>query len=115
MLPVAIDEGVHRRGMSLTRLVALCSTSPAKRFGLFPRKGSLQVGSDADFIVLDLDREWTCRARDMLYLNKHTPFDGRTFRGRIEKTFVRGSLVFENGVVKGSPGFGRFVPMRIGR
>jgi len=113
MVPVALTEGVHKRGMSLSRLAAISSTNVAQRFGLYPRKGTLGVGSDADFYLLDLDREWVCRAQDMHYLNKHTPFDGRTFRGLIEKTFVRGKLVSDQGAIVAGPGSGRFVPMRM--
>jgi allantoinase len=115
MMPVAITEGVHKRGMSLNRLVEISSLNPAKRFGLFPRKGTLLVGSDADFIILDLNKEWVCKAEEMHYLNKHTPFSGRTFKGLIEKTFVRGNLVCDNNEIKVEPGFGEFVPLKIGR
>lgn len=115
MLPVAITEGVHKRGMSLNRLVEISSMNPAKRFGLYPKKGTLSVGSDADFIILDLDKEWICKAEDMHYLNKHTPFDGRIFRGYIEKTFVRGMLVCENNEIQVEAGFGKFVPLKIGK
>lgn len=115
MLPVAITEGVHKRGMSLNRLVEFSAVNPAKRFGIYPQKGSLSVGSDADFIVLDLDKEWECKAEDMHYLNKHTPYDGRIFKGYIEKTFVRGILVCENNEIKVKPGFGEFIPMKIGK
>jgi allantoinase len=115
MLPVIITEGVHKRGMSLNKVVELTSLNSAKRFGLFPQKGTLAVGSDADFIILDLNSEWICRSEEMYYLNKHTPFDGRTFKGKIEKTFVRGTLVFENNSIKVKPGFGRFVPMKMGK
>lgn len=113
MLPVALTEGVHKRGMSLNRLVEISAVNPAKRFGLFPRKGTLAVGSDADFYILDLDEEWVCKAEEMHYLNKHTPYEGRTFKGKIEKTFVRGTLVCENNEIKVGEGFGEFIPMRI--
>ncbi len=115
MIPVALTEGVHKRGMTLNRLVEFSSVNPAKRFGLYPNKGSLGVGSDADFYVLDLDKEWVCKAENMHYLNKHTPFDGRTFKGYIEKTFVRGTLVCENNEIKVKPGFGEFNKLNIGK
>jgi dihydroorotase-like cyclic amidohydrolase len=72
------------------------SENPAKRFGLWGRKGALEVGFDADFNLVDLNRSWTCKAENMHYLNKHTPFDGREFRGRIDATYIRGQLVSKN-------------------
>jgi allantoinase len=114
MLPVIITEGVHKRGMSINKLVELMSLNPAKRFGLYPQKGVLQAGSDADFVVMDMNEEWVCRADDMHYLNRHTPYDGWTFKGKIEATFVRGIQVWDGARIKAEPGFGQFVPMRIG-
>lgn len=113
MLPVVITEGVHKRGMSLNKLVQLVSSNPAKRFGIYPQKGSLSVGADADFIMLDLNKEWECKTEDMLYLNKHTPYDGRIFKGLIEKTYVRGTAVYENHVIKVEPGYGVFIKMNM--
>ena len=114
LLPVVLTEGVHKRGMSLSRLTEIFSLNPAKRFGLYPEKGSLEIGADADFVILDLDREWVCKAKDMHYLNKHTPYDGRIFKGFIEKTYIRGNLVCDNNEIKVERGFGEFVPMKIG-
>lgn len=115
LVPVALTEGVHRRGMTLQRLTQLTSLAAAKRFGLYPQKGELAVGADADFYILDLNREWECRAEDLHYLNKHTPYEGKIFKGYIEKTFVRGTLVCENNEMKAGKGFGRFYELKIGR
>ncbi len=115
MIPVLIHEGVKKRGMPLNRLAEMTAFNPAKRFGLYPRKGHLSVGADADFYVLDLKREWTCNADDMHYVNKHTPFAGRSFEGKIEKTVVRGRLVIEDDKLLVTPGFGRFLPLDIGK
>lgn len=113
LVPVALTEGVHARGMSLSQLVRLTSLNVAKRFGLYPHKGNLEVGADADFYLLDLHREWVCQAEDMHYLNKHTPYAGRTFKGYIEKTFVRGTLVCQDNEIKQEKGFGSFYPLNI--
>ncbi|MBP1927353.1 allantoinase [Sedimentibacter acidaminivorans] len=113
MFPVILTGGVHERNMSLSRAVEICSSNVARRFGLYPQKGNLDVGSDADFIILDLDKEWVCKAENMHYLNKHTPFDGRTFKGYIEKTYVRGTLVCENNELKVQPGFGEFIKLNM--
>lgn len=113
-MSVVLTEGVHKRNMSLNRFVEITSLNPAKRFGLYPQKGSLAVGSDADFIILDLDKEYVCKAEDMHYVNKHTVYDNKTLKGYIEKTFVRGNLICDNNKIKAEKGFGTFIPMEIG-
>lgn len=113
LLPVALTEGVHKRGMSLSRLAEISSLNVAKRFGLYPEKGILEVGSDADFYLLDLDREWVCRTEDLHYLNKHTPYAGKTFKGYIEKVFVRGRLVCEDNRILAEKGYGQFHKLNI--
>lgn len=113
LLPVLITEGIHKRNMSLNRLVQITASNPAKRFGVYPKKGTLSIGSDADFVIIDLDKEWVCNAKDMFYINKHTPFDGKVFKGSVEKTYVRGNVVYENSIIKVEPGYGMFVEMNM--
>lgn len=110
-LPVILDEGVAKRGMKLTQVVSLMSENVARRFGLYGRKGALAIGFDADFNIIDMSKTWTCEAKNMHYLNKHTPFDGRTFQGSIDETYVRGVLVSKDRNIKVEPGFGKFYPM----
>jgi dihydroorotase/allantoinase len=94
--------------MSLEQWIHMHSTRPAQIWGLYPEKGSLQVGTDADFTVFDLDREWTLEDRHTLHSkNTVTPFEGESFTGKVTKTIVRGELVYdENEGVLGEPGFG---------
>ncbi len=115
LLPVMLTEGVHKREMTLNHLVALTSYNVARRFGLLPYKGQLEPGSDADFIVLDLDKEWVCKASDMFYLNQHTPYDKQVFKGKLEGTFVRGHQVYRPHEILNQEGFGRFYPMKMQR
>lgn len=107
MLPVVLTEGVHKRGLPLTDLVRMMSANPAKIFGLYPQKGSLQPGADADLTVVDLDAEWIHKSDDLFYKNKHSPYIGRTFKGKVEKTFVRGKLVYQDGKIIAEPGYGK--------
>ncbi len=104
-VPLFLDAA-HRGLLSLERLVELIATAPAKRFRL-ANKGRLDVGADADIIVVDLDAEW--EIHDDLVLSKigWTPYSGRRVRGRVESTIVRGEVVYENGIVVGRPGWGR--------
>ena len=108
-LPVLLTEGVHRRGLPLSRLVALMATNPARRFGLYPRKGTLSVGSDADLALVDLDRSWTLHASELRTRWPISPFVDRTFRGMVVATLVRGRLVFEAGQIRVEPGYGKLV------
>jgi allantoinase len=109
LLPLMVSEGVHRRGLSLERLVRLTSTNAAKIFGLYPRKGSLVPGADADMVILDLDREWTITEERLRYRHRLSPFLGWRVRGRVDRVLVRGRTVVRDGEVVGAPGYGRLV------
>ena len=93
--------------MPLPLLVRLTSAAPARRFGLYPRKGALLLDSDADFVIVNLDAEWTLDASMLKTRWPISPFLGRRFRGRIDATFVRGTAVCRAGNIVVQPGFGR--------
>jgi allantoinase len=94
-LPLLITEGVHKRGLPLSRLVEMNSYTPAKRFGLYPQKGSLQPGADADLVLVDLDTE-----REVVHEGKGTCiYEGMKLRGWPVLTVARGRVVFEDGQV----------------
>lgn len=112
LLPVMLTEGVAAGRLSLNQLVACTSTNAAKIFGVYPKKGAIQVGSDADLTVLDLDKRVTCHAADLYHISDFTPFEGRTFTGMPVATYVRGELVARDGKVIGEPGRGRIVPTK---
>jgi dihydroorotase len=103
-VPLLLDA-VHRRLLSLERLVEITSEQPARRFGL-GRKGRLDVGADADLAIVDLDHEHEIRDDEVLSKIGWTPYHGRTVRGSVETTIVRGSVVYQNGRVTGTPGWG---------
>ena len=107
MLPAILTEGVHKRGLRLTDLVRMMSANPARIFGLYPQKGSLKPGADADLTIIDLDAEWTLSAEDLLYKNKHSAYLGYTFKGKIQETFVRGKQVYGDGKITAKPGYGQ--------
>jgi allantoinase len=92
MLNMMLDEGHHERGFPIERLAALTSGNVADRFGL-SGKGRLQVGSDADLALVDLDSGFTLRAEDLLYRHKISPFISRPCRGSVVRTLVHGTTV----------------------
>lgn len=108
MLPVVLTEGYHKRGLELHKIARMMSANPAKRFGLYPQKGSLLPGSDADLVVVDLHQEWALTQKMLLSKNPHSPYVGRSFKGRVEKTFVRGQVVYDGEIVA-APGYGQLV------
>jgi dihydroorotase-like cyclic amidohydrolase len=103
---------VHARGLTVERVADLTATAPARLFGLYPRKGGIQVGADADFALVDLGRTWTLGAEQLQTRSGISPYLGRTFRGAVVRTIVRGRTVFRDGAVVGEPGWGRIVKPR---
>ena len=96
--------------ITLRRIVELGSEIPARRFGFYPRKGTIQVGSDADFAIVDLGRE-RILTKDKAYSRAgYNPFEGWKVKGVPVHTVVRGTVVMENEQVIGKPGFGKFIP-----
>lgn len=110
-LPLMVDAW-HKGKISFPRLVDLVSTAPARVFGL-DDKGSLAPGSDADLVLLDLDREWTITNDSVLSRIGWTPYDGRRITGAVARTLSRGSDVWIDGEIVGKPGHGiQAVPAR---
>ncbi|MCU4926828.1 allantoinase AllB [Halobacteria archaeon AArc-dxtr1] len=98
---------VDRGWLSLEEWVYHHSARPAEVWGLYPTKGSLQVGTDADFTLVDPDREWTLEDRNALHSKSRvTPFEGETFTGAPTTTVVRGEVVYDDGEVVGESGYG---------
>ena len=106
MLPMLYDEGVRNDRISLEQLVALTSTNVAKLFGLYPRKGTIAVGADADLVLWDTDQRRVIRDEDMLSRAGHSIYAGTEIAGWPTITIRRGEVVFENGQVTGAPGSG---------
>ena len=106
-LPVLLEEGFGRRGVELPRIASVTSAGAAARFRLAGKRG-LEIGSDADLALVDLGETWTLEADDLLYRHRLSPYVGRTLRGRVVQTIVRGRAVFADGRIQGPPA-GRFV------
>ena len=113
MLPLVATEAA-RRGIPLAQVAGLLSTTPAKLFGLFPRKGTIAVGSDADFAVVETNGRRVLDARELEYheQEKWSPFDGREVTVYPVYTVLRGRVIFAEGAVTGEPGYGEFLAKR---
>jgi dihydropyrimidinase len=108
-LPLLYDGGVRANGLSLNRFVQLTSTTPAKLFGLFPRKGTIAVGSDADLVLFDPNEKWTIRGREGHSRVDYSLFEGRQLTGRVKKVFLRGQLIVNGSEWLGKEGMGQFL------
>jgi dihydropyrimidinase len=109
-LPLMYSEGVRKGRITLEKMVAVTSTNPAKLFGLYPRKGTIAVGSDADIVIWDPGLKQTIRDDDQLSNAKFSIFAGWEVIGWPIITIRRGEIVFQNGKVTGAAGSGRLAP-----
>lgn len=112
LAPVTIDACMHKHGMGAERVAQLLSTSAAKLFGLYPRKGVILPGSDADYTIVDIEKEWVIDGKKLYYKHGWSPFDGMKVKGAIDRTILRGRVIFEDGCVKSERGFGQFINPR---
>jgi dihydropyrimidinase len=103
------DGGVAGGRISLNRFVELTSTSPAKIFGLFPRKGTIAPGSDADIVIFDPGRKHTLSAKTHHMKVDYNPYEGRQVTGAAETVLCRGRVIVENGKFTGKAGAGNFL------
>ncbi len=110
LLPLLYHCGVASGRISILDLVRLVAERPARNFRLFPRKGTLVPGADADLTILDPDATWTVRADRLHSAAGWTPYEGMRLRGRVAQTFVRGRLAYEDNTVVARPGDGQFIP-----
>ncbi|MDZ7802282.1 MAG: dihydroorotase family protein [Trueperaceae bacterium] len=109
LLPLLYSEAVAGRDLDVVRFAELIATNPAERFGLYPRKGALIPGGDADVCVLDPTARWRFDAARTESIARWSPFDGTDVTGKVVRTLVRGADVFRDDEVVGAPGSGRFV------
>ncbi len=107
-IPLILTFGVEENRISIKKFVELISENPAKRLGLYPKKGALAVGSDADITVVNLDDTMEIKAEEMFSKCDQTPYEGWEVTGIPELTMVRGEIIMENREIIGEPGYGEF-------
>lgn len=112
MLPGLLTEGVHHRQLPLPRLAKITSENAARSMGLFPKKGSLLPGADADIVVVDLNEKWIYDGTKSFSKTKSSKgiYQGMEFTGKVCQTYVRGNLVYDKGKITGAQGYGEYVP-----
>ena len=101
--------GVREGRIGLNRMVELLCTNPAKLFGLYPRKGTIAVGSDADIMIFDTEKEHVFTLENQHMNVDYCAYEGKKVKGKVETVLSRGRVVIENGEYKGQPGDGRFL------
>ena len=116
LLPALMySEGVMRREMSPQSFVRLTSYNPAQIFGLYPRKGNIAVGADADLVVIDPRKEVTVRSSELHMNVDYSVYEGMRLKGTPTVTIARGEIIVREGQLHGSPGRGRFQERRLTR
>lgn len=110
LVPLLYSEGVAGGRISLRDLAWYLAEGPARAFGLWPRKGALRPGADADLVLLDPRARWTVRAEDLHMKTDFSPYEGMPLRGRVVGVLSRGEWLVRDQEVLAQPGHGRFVP-----
>jgi dihydropyrimidinase len=108
-LPLLFSHGVQGGRIDVHTFVALTSTNPAKLYGLFPRKGTIAIGADADLVVWNLDHAGTIRNELLHHAVDYTPYEGIAVSAWPDLTLSRGRVVWGDRTYQGEPGWGRFL------
>jgi len=108
-MPLIYSEGVRTGKISINKFVELCCTNPAKLLGMYPRKGTIAPGSDADVVIFDPEKEVTLSWKNLHQRVDYTPYEGMTMKGYPVKVIVNGELKVDNGSFVGKKGTGKFI------
>lgn len=109
-LPLLFSEGVNKGRIDLNTFVRLTATNPAKLYGLYPRKGTIAIGSDADLVIWDTERQVTLTNSLLHHNADYTPYEGMVIQGYPEITLSRGEIIWNHGEVTAQSGRGQFLP-----
>lgn len=109
ILPLMMTEGVSKGRITIEQLVKLTSENAARIWGIYPKKGVLSPGADADIIIVDPGKEWVLSADNLKSCSDYSIYEGRAVRGKAIKTFIRGRLVAEDGELVAAAPLGEYV------
>ncbi len=110
LVPLMYSEGVVKRGLGLPWLARVLAENPARIFGLYPRKGAIRVGADADLLLIDPEAEGVIRGVDLRGIAGYTLYECWAVRGRPWMTLLRGEVLLRDGKLEQAPGYGRYLP-----
>ncbi|MCL5265755.1 MAG: amidohydrolase family protein [Chloroflexi bacterium] len=113
-LPVLLHEGYHKRGVDLLTLVEKITRRPAELFGIYPKKGTIAIGGDADLVVVDLNREQEVKAANLHSFADWSLYEGKLLRGWPVMTIKGGVVAMENNEIKVTPGAGKHLRRAVG-
>jgi len=109
IFPLLLTEGYRKRGVSLQRIAELTSYNPSIYHDLYPKKGTIAIGSDADLAIIDLDKEKEVSVETLHSAQDFTPFEGIKYKGWPVCTILRGKVMFEKDKIVGKPGDGQYI------
>jgi dihydropyrimidinase len=110
LVPLMYSEGVVQRGLPIWWLARALSENPARVFGIYPRKGAIRVGSDADLLIWDPEGSQVIRAADLVSRTGYSLFEGLEVQGQAVMTLLRGKVLLDRGELRQEPGYGTFIP-----
>ena len=108
-MELLFSEGVNKKRITVNKFVEVTATNPAKIFGMFPRKGTIGIGSDADIILLDPNEKHTLSAKTHHMNVDYSSYEGMELTGKVKTVILRGQVAVDNGAVKIRKGYGKFV------
>ncbi|MEM3657203.1 MAG: dihydroorotase [Candidatus Hadarchaeum sp.] len=114
-LPLLLTYGVKKNLISMEKFVRITSENPARKLGLYPRKGSISIGADADLTIVDMKKKVKIKIDNLRTKAGYTPFENWTVVGIPWLTLVRGEIVFEEGEIVAKPGHGRYIQRDYGK
>ncbi len=109
-VPLVYSEGVVKRGLPITWMARVVAENPARMFGIYPRKGVIKPGADADLLIIDPKAKTTIRAADHHGKAGMTPFEGWDVQGCPWMTLLRGRVLLNQGKLEQNSGYGQFLP-----
>ncbi len=108
-MELLFSEGVNKKRITLNKFVEVTATNPAKIFGMFPRKGTIGIGSDADIILFDPNEKHVLSAKTHHMNTDYSGYEGKELTGKVKTVILRGQVAIHNGEVKIKKGYGQFV------
>jgi dihydropyrimidinase len=103
------SEGVHKGRISLNKFVEVTSTNPAKIFGMFPQKGTIGIGTDADIVIFDPNATHTISAGSHHMNVDYSAYEGWQLTGKVKKVILRGKLAIDDAKCLAQKGYGKFI------